>query len=240
MQAVENSRVTTKSVYVQYINHLKWLLYKEWLIEWRSRIQLTTIFFFVVIALGVFGLALQVEPDVQRKMMPGVLWVALAFGGTLGMGRLFSPDLSGGGLDGLRMTPISREVIFLAKQLSLLLFLLICGAWAVPLSAVMFQVDLRLLWSPIIPIVILGLWGISILGTLISAVLLHTRFREILLPLLFLPLALPLIIASARSTAELIGVAGIAYTAFWLRSLLIFDILLLAIGLWLFSPLLEQ
>ncbi len=217
-----------------------WLLHKEWTVEWRSRVQLTTIFFFVILSLGIFGLSLQAGPSVQRQVMPGVLWVILAFGGTLGMGRLYAADMVDGCLEGLRMAPISREAIFLAKQASLFLYLLMCAIWAVPLAALMFQVELALLWSPVLFILLLGLWGISILGTMMATLLLRTRFRDALMPLLFLPVALPLLIACARATAECIGVGGVQHTSLWLRGLLSFDLLFLVASLWLFAPQLEQ
>lgn len=217
-----------------------WLLRKEWILEWRSRVRVTTIFFFVILALGVFGLSLQVSPSIQRKIMPGVLWVILAFGSTLGMGRLFAHELQDGCLEGLRMTPIVREALFLAKHLSLLIFLLMCAIWAVPLAALMFQVELKLLLSPsVLAVLFLGLWGISIVGTMMATLLLRARFRDALLPLLFLPIALPLLIACARATAELLGVGGVMHTSFWLRGVLVFDLLFLVACLWLFAPQLD-
>lgn len=216
-----------------------WLLRKEWMVEWRSRVQLTTLFFFAVLALGVFGLSLQVGPGVQRQVMPGVLWVTFAFACTLGMGRLYSPEMLDGCLEGLRMSPVAREAIFLAKQMSLFLYLLLCALWAVPLAALMFQVEFGLLWSAVIPVVLLGLWGISILGTMMATLLLHTRHRDALMPLLFLPVALPLLIGCARATAEILGVGGVSHTSFWLRGLLFFDLMFLLASLWLFAPQME-
>lgn len=213
-----------------------WLLRKEWMLEWRSRVQITTMFFFVVLALGVFGLALQVGPGVQQQIMPAVLWVTLAFAGTLGMNRLYGAEMMDGCLEGLRMTPVAREAIFLAKHLSLFLFLLLCAIWAVPMACLMFQINWALLLSPVWLVVFLGLWGIAILGTMMSTLLLRMRFREALMPLLFLPVALPLLIASARSTAEILGVGGVVHTGFWLRGLLFFDLLFLLASLWLFAP----
>lgn len=217
-----------------------WLLRKEVQVEWRSRVQLSTMFFFVILALAVFGLALQVSPTVQREMLPGVLWVTLAFGGTLGMSRLYTAEQEDDALDGLRIAPIQREAIFLAKHLALLLFLCGCALWAVPLAAFVFQVDLARLWPYALPIFFLGLWGFAILGTLMATLLLKTRFREALLPLLFLPVALPLLIAGARATAEITGVGGIPHTGFWLRGLLAFDLLFLIVGMWLFDSQLEE
>lgn len=217
-----------------------WLLRKELLLEWRSREQIVTIFFFTIVALSIFGLSLQVTPEVQQQILPGVLWVILAFAGTLGMGRMFAAEQEMNALDGLRMAPIAAEAVFLAKHLALLLFLFFCALWAVPVAALMFKVKLAALFPAAIPLFLLGLWGFSILGTLMSTLLLQSRFREALMPLLFLPIALPLLIAGARATAELLGTGGVPHTAFWLRGLLFFDLLFLVLSLWLFEPQLER
>jgi heme exporter protein B len=217
-----------------------WLFRKEVAVEWSSRVQTTTMFFFVVLALAVFGLSLQVSPAVQQQMMPGVLWVTLAFGGTLGMSRLYSAELEDNALHGLRSAPIAREAIFFAKHLALLLFLCGCALWAVPLAAFTFQIPMDRLGWTVALIFFLGLWGFAILGTLMSTLLLKARFREALLPLLFLPIALPLLIAGARATGEILGVGGIPHTGFWLRGLAAFDLLFLTTSLWLFGPQLEE
>ncbi len=216
------------------------LLKKDLRLEWRSREMVTTMFFFTFLSLAVFGLSMQASPAVQRQVVAGLLWATLAFAGTLGMGRLYAAELEEGALNGLRMAPVAYEAIFLAKQMSLLLFLLSCALWSVPLAAFMFQADITMLWPNLIPVMLLGLWGFSIIGTLMATLLLHARFREALLPLLFLPLVLPILISGARATAELLGVAGLPQTAFWVRGFLLFDLLFFVLGLWLYAPQLEQ
>ena len=216
------------------------LLQKDLRLEWRNREQMTTMFFFTLLSLAVFGLSLQASPAVQRQVVGGLLWATMAFAGTLGMGRLYATELEEGGLDGFRMVPVAREALFVSKQISLLLFLLSCALWAVPLAAMLFQADIGRLWPAILPLLLLGLWGFAILGTLMATLLLHARFREALLPLLFLPLILPVLIGGARATSELLGVGGTPHTAFWLRTFLLFDLIFFVVGLWLYAPQLEQ
>ena len=221
--------------------HQVWsLLYKDLILEWRSRERLMTMFFFVIVALGVFGLSLQLEPSIQREILPGVLWATLSFAGTLGMGQLYAAELEEGVLDGLRMAPIAKEAIFIAKLTALFIFLVICALWTVPLATIMFQVKWSLLFPRIIPIFLLGLWGFAILGTLMATLLLQSRSHTALLPLLFLPVALPLLIVGAKATTELISAHAIPQTMFWLRFMFLFDLLFLIVGLWLFPPQLER
>ncbi|MCB9641288.1 MAG: heme exporter protein CcmB [Myxococcales bacterium] len=218
-----------------------WALFKKDLrLEWRSREMVTTMFFFTFLSLTVFGLSLQASPSVQRQVVSGLLWATLAFAGTLGMGRIYSAEQEDGALNGLRMAPVAYEAIFVSKHLSLFLFMLSCALWSVPLAAFMFQADITMLWPDFLPVLFLGLWGFSIIGTLMATLLLHSRFREALLPLLFLPLVLPILISGARATAELLGVAGLPQTSFWVRGFLIFDLLFFVLGLWLYTPQLEQ
>lgn len=220
---------------MEFLRQTWWLLHRDLLLEWRGRERLTTMFFFVVVVLGVFGLALRVDSTVQRAILPGVLWATLALAGTLGMGQLYAAELEEDGIDGLRMAPLAREAIFVAKHLALFGFLLVSAVLVVPLAALMFQVDLGLLFPRVIPIFLAGLWGFSILGTLMATLLLQARFREALLPLLFLPVALPLVVVGARATAELLGQGAGVQTEFWLRGILLFDLLFLVVGLWLFG-----
>lgn len=217
-----------------------WLFRKEIIVEWNSRVQLTTMFFFVVLALSVFGLSMQVSPAVQQQTLPGVLWVTLAFGGTLGMGRLYSAEREEDALDGLRLAPIPKEMIFLAKHFALFVFLCSCAIWALPLAAFTFQIPLDRIGPSLLLIFFLGLWGFAILGTLMATLLLRSRFPEVLLPLLFLPMSLPLLIVGARATGELLEVGGIPHTSFWIRAMLAFDLLYLVVSLWVFAPQLED
>lgn len=212
-----------------------WLFHKELLLEWRHRELIVTIFFFAILSISVFGLSLQTSVEIQKEVLPGILWVTLAFAGALGMGKIYQSEQEEDALDGLRMAPISREAIFVAKHLALLVFLLSCALWAIPLSVVMFQADITQLLPDAILLFVLGLWGFAILGTLLATLTVRSQFQEALLPLLFLPIALPLLIAGARATAELLGVGGIPHTSFWIRGFLLFDILFLVVGLWLFE-----
>ena len=217
-----------------FLRQVRLLLQKEFRLEWRSRERIAMMFFFAFLSLAVFGLALQLPPSVQKQVLPGILWVTLAFAGTLGMGRMYASELEDDALDGIRMSPVSREALFLSKQLSLFVFLLSCAIWAVPVSALMFQVELKEMIPGTLPFFLLGMWGFSILGSLMATVLLHSRFREALLPLLFLPVALPLLIAGARATGELLGVGGVPQPYFWWRAMLFFDVGFFVLGLWLF------
>lgn len=210
------------------------------MLEWRSRNHLATMFFFVVVAMGVFGLALQVEPSLRRDILPGILWAILSLAGTLGMGQLYAAETEERALDGLRMAPISRLAIFLAKHISLFLYLLLCALWAVGLGGLMFAVEWSAFFSLWLALIlVLGLWGFAILGTLMATLLLKARFREALLPLLFLPVALPLLIIGAKATSEILG-SGIPQTAFWWRVMAVFDGLFFLVALWIFAPQLES
>lgn len=225
---------------MQFVWQVVWLLQKDLKLEWRSRTLVTTLLFFSFLALSVFGLALQASPQVQRQVVAGIIWVTLAFAGTLGMGRLYAAEQEDGGLEALRMAPLHREAIFVAKHIALLLYLSACAIWTVPLAAFFFQAEMDSLGWKLAGVVFLGLWGFAILGTLMATLLLRSRLRELLLPLLFLPVALPLFISCARATAEIFGVGGLPQTDFWLRALLTFDLVFFVVGLWLFPSQIEQ
>ncbi len=216
------------------------LLRKEIRLESRDRKHLSMIFFFSVLAIGVFGISIQVGPDIQREIAAGVMWVILSFSAVLSMGQLYFRDLEEGVLDILRMSPLSREVIFFSKVAVIFLSLFLSALWFVPLSAVMFQVSLeKLLSFSLFLIFFLGILGISILGVLISTINLKARGGNSLLFLLFLPIVLPLLIASARATGEILT-GGVTHTGLWLRGLAVYDIVFLILSLWLFEVQFEQ
>lgn len=225
---------------MRFMEEVWWLLQRELVLEWRSRMRIMTMFFFIVLVLAVFGFSLHLDVLQQRKVMPGVLWSVLALAGTIGLGQLYTAELEDGGLAGLRMAPIAHEALFLAKHLAFLLFLFGSSVITLALSMFMFQALSWSLFWQIVPLLFIGCWGFSIIGVVMATLLLQTRSGEALLPLLFLPLVLPLLIAGAKATAELVNVDGLVHTMFWARGMLLFDLLFFVVGLWLFPLQMEQ
>lgn len=179
---------------IAYFQDAAVLARKDLLLELRSRDTVPAMLLFVVAALVVFHFALpeSAGDDAAR----GLLWIAILFTALLGLGRVYAAEREHGGLDGLLLAPSDRSVIWLAKTASVVVFLLLMEVIALPAFALFFApVD-----GALIGAVLLADVGIAAVGTLLSAIALASRTRELLLPLLFLPLAIPVIIGGVGAS----------------------------------------
>jgi heme exporter protein B len=166
---------------------------KDLLLEVRARDTLPAMLLFVVAALVAFRFAL---PDEQERAAQGLLWVAIVFTALLGLGRAFVPEREQGVLDALVLTPCDRSAIWVGKVTATLAFLILVEVVALPAFALFFEaVD-----GPTIAAVLLADIGICAVGTLLAAMAVAGRARELLLPLLFLPVAIPIVVGGVGAT----------------------------------------
>jgi heme exporter protein B len=177
-----------------YLADVGALARKDLLLELRARDTLPAMLLFVISTLVVFHFVL--PGDSSELAATGLLWVALVFTALLGLSRTFAAEREHGVIDGLVLAPSDRSAIWLGKTLSLLAFLMLAEVLALPAFALFFgEVD----W-PMIAGVALANLGIAAVGTLLAAVAAASRARELLLPLLFLPLAIPIVIGGVGAS----------------------------------------
>lgn len=179
---------------IAYVQDVGVLARKDLMLELRSRDTVPAMLLFVVSALVVFHFALpeSAGDDAAR----GLLWIAILFTALLGLGRVYAAEREQGGLDGLLLAPSDRSVIWLAKTSSVVVFLLVMEVIAVPAFALFYApVSAAMIGS-----ILLANVGIAAVGTLLSAIALASRARDLLLPLLFLPLAIPVIIGGVGAS----------------------------------------
>ena len=186
----------------------------------------------------VFNFALNNTPGRSAELAPGILWSAFAFSAVLGMNRAFLRDQEQGGLEGLLISPISRDAIFLGKALTSLIFMLLVEAALLPVYAVMLDFSV-LSWSLMLTI-LLGTLGFAVVGTLFSAIAVQTRSREIMLPVLFFPVLLPVIIAAVEASTRAVGGVTFIGLGRWLPLIVVFDALFLVICPWVFSFVVDE
>ena len=201
------------------------LVAKDLLVEWRSKEVFSAMVLYVTVVLVVYNFAFEFRRDTVAALAPGVLWTAVIFAGLLGLGRTFAAEQDQGTLEGLLLCPVDRGLIFLGKLLASLLFMLLVEALIVPLFVTLFDVPLSI--PALVPLLLLGSFGFAILGTLFAAMAAHTRARELLLPLLLLPLVVPVVIAGVRGTQVL--VSGEGSLSAWLNLLAGFDLIFLGV-----------
>jgi heme exporter protein B len=143
-----------------------------------------------------------------------------------------------GGMEGLLLAPIERTAIFFGKAVGNLILMLLMEVVLLPLSAALL--DAPLLKLPVVPVLVLGTTGYAVIGTLLAAIAVHTRAREVLLPILLLPLAVPLLLAAVRATEGIIAGAPFVEIAGWVRLLGAYDLIMIAIALVTFDGVVEE
>jgi heme exporter protein B len=179
---------------MSYLADVRTLARKDLLLELRARDTLPAMLLFVVSTFVVFHFAL---PSGSSKLAAsGLLWVAIVFTALLGLGRAFVPEREQHVLDGLVLAPCDRSAIWVAKSIATLAFLVAAEVVALPVFALFFH---GLRGSTIVGIVLADL-GICAVGTFVGAMAVATRARDLLLPLLFLPLAIPLVIGGVGAS----------------------------------------
>ena len=214
------------------------IVWKDLLLELRSKDLVVSIVVFGLVVVVVFNFALNNTPGRSAELAPGILWSAFAFSAVLGMNRAFVRDQEQGGLEGLLISPISRDAIFLGKALTSLIFMLLVEAALLPVYAVMLDFSV-LSWSLMLTI-LLGTLGFAVVGTLFSAIAVQTRSREIMLPVLFFPVLLPVIIAAVEASTRAVGGVTFMGLGRWMPLIGVFDALFLVICPWVFSFVVEE
>jgi heme exporter protein B len=208
--------------------------------ELRTLQSLPAMALFAVTTFIIFRFGLD-RTTLSGSLASGVLWATLLFAAVLGINRLFVAEREEGGFDAIRLAPIDRTVLFAAKSTALIIYLAALELVAVPIFAIFFLDS----WAGLGPLVgVLGLadFGLAVVGTLISSMAVNSRARDLLVPLVLLPLVVPLVIAAAGATEPLLVLGGPSYTRFgtWLLVLGLYDLIFALVGWAVFDFLLED
>jgi heme exporter protein B len=216
------------------------LLWKDLLLELRRRESLLTMFFFGTLLLFVFHFSFDLAPDKVAEMAPGLLWLAFLFTGTLGLAQLFNAERENHCLDALLLSPLDRGALFLAKTAFNLILMLLVEIVVIPLFWILFNLNSWNLLPQIFLVSLLGTVGFCSLGTMMAAVTLRARARELLPPLVLFPLMIPVILATIRCMENILRMGEFGEALPWLRLLLGFDVIFLTLGVLLFDHVIES
>jgi heme exporter protein B len=201
------------------------LLRKDLRLELRAPQAVPAMALFSVTTLVVFHFAIQ-RGQVEGDLASGVLWVTLLFAAMLGTSRLFVADHEEGGLDGFLLAPVDRTALLIAKALSMFAYLAVVEVVAVPAFAIMLlgpTPDVAAL-AQLVAVLVLADTGVALVGTMIGALAVQTRARDLLVPLLALPLLIPVVIGAAKATTPLFKAAAGDVEARWLVMLGLYDL----------------
>jgi heme exporter protein B len=217
------------------------LLRKDLRLELRTRESVPAMVLFSLGTFVLFHFALQ-RDDVDGELAAGILWVTLLFAALLGIGRLFVAEREEGGFDGFLLAPVDRTALFVAKALLLFGFLAAVEVLVVAAFAILLLGPSP--WGALpglIVVLALADAGLAVVGTLVGALAIRTRARDLLVPLLAIPLSLPLVIAGARASSPLLAADGAgALEGRWLLILGLYDLVFGLLAYAIFDFLLEE
>ena len=211
---------------------------KDLLLETRNKDIIVAVSAFALLVLMVFTFAIDINQVNAKLTGPGILWASIAFAGVTGLNRAFALELEGNTLEALMLAPISRDLIYVGKMFGNFLFLTASQIIVVPIFAVLFNLAV-LRWEMLV-ISLLTTIGFSAIGTLFAAMSMRVRAREVMLPLLFLPVVTPLIMAAVESTSHVVNDGSWPEIAQWIQLALAFDIAFIVISAFIFQQILED
>ncbi len=214
------------------------IFWKDMLIELRAKEVITSVLVFAVLVLVIFHFALGSSATTAEMVAPGILWVALTFGSVLGFNRIFTVEREDSRLEGLMLCPMDHSVVYWGKLTASFTFALFVSAVTTPIFLVLF--NLPLLLPRLALIIVIATLGFAVVGTLFSAVAINTRTRDIMLPILFLPVSVPVIIAAVKATTVVLAGKPWADMLIWLQIMIAFDIIYLVVATLVFEFVIEQ
>ena len=217
------------------------VLKKDFAIELKSYEILSTTLFFAVSCVAIFSFAFVKEGEAVVDAAAGILWIAIAFSGTLALGRTFERERYGETLKALLLAPAPRPAIYLGKLLGIVTLLFATEVIVVPMVAFLFNAPF--FERPLLLVALLGLGtvGYAAVGTLFAAMLVRARTRDVMLPILLYPITIPVIIAGVRGTSALLASPVDEPVAMlWIGLLTFFDVVFVTLSLWTFEPLMTE
>ncbi|HXF95956.1 MAG TPA: heme exporter protein CcmB [Gemmatimonadales bacterium] len=213
---------------------------KDLLIEFRSRTAFLSAAVFTVLVLLVFNFGRDPTAVAAVDLAPSVLWVTFTFAAMLALNRAFQLELENQALDGLLLSPASRTSLYFGKLLANLVFVAVIEAIGLPLFVLFFNVSLGRALAPLAGVLALATVGFVAVGTLFSAMVVRTRFAELMLPMLLLPFLLPPLIGAVQVTGKLLAGRPLSEAAGWLKLLAAYDIAFVTVATLLFPYTVEE
>ena len=222
----------------KYFYHLFVMVRKDFLLEVRSKDVVLPVFIFSFLVVVTFNFALESTPNTANLIVPGILWVSVLFGAMVGFGRMFLSESEQGAFQGLLTAPIGRDVIFFGKVISNVLFLLLIESILLPILVVLFNVTLSPLYMLYVSIP--ALFGISLSGMLFASISMNMRAKEVMLPILFLPVVVPIILGAVESTYAVMNGDNLDQFLKCISLMIVFDLIYSVLGPVSFTMIVED
>jgi len=214
------------------------IVQKDLAAEFRSFEMISAMLVFSLLVIIIFNFALELDIKTRQSVTAGVLWTTFAFAGTLGLNRSMSVEKDRGCMDGLLLAPVDRSAIYFGKALSNLTFMLVVEAIILPVYSVLYNVNLFRV--DLLGVILLGSIGYTAVGTLLSTMSAQTRTREILLPILLFPVAIPVLLAAVKASGGLLAGAEFSEVLTPLNILIVYDVIFIAVAFMVFDFVVEE
>jgi len=221
------------------LRRVRAIVWKDLTSERRSKAGFNSVAFLGVLTLLLFGFALGPDAEALRAAAAGALWLAILFAGVLAFNRSYQLELDGGALEPLLLYPGPRWTIFAGKLTANLLFVLLVEVIVVPIAIVLFQVQSRGGWLPLLGVMLLGSVGFVALGTFYASMASRSRAREVLLPLLLFPMLVPVLLSSSEASSALLAGDPMREAGAWIQLLLVFDLIFIVASFFAFEHVIE-
>jgi heme exporter protein B len=215
------------------------VLWKDVMVEARSKETLNALVFFALLLLFVFQFALGPDRERLAAVLPGLLWLGFILSGVLGLGRVFLVERENDCWEGLLLAPGDKSAIYLGKLVGSLALMFVVEAIVLALFALFFNLDLAPVLPGLVLVIALGTLGFAAVGTLFAAMTAQARARELLFPVLLLPVLVPVLLGTVKATEALLLREPLADVAHWLKLLVAADVVYLVAGLLTFDFILE-
>jgi heme exporter protein B len=235
--ALENRQPASRRLR-DYLSAVIGLVWKDLAAELRSRELLGAMLVFALLVILIFNFALELQVATRKAITSGVLWTTFAFAGTLGLNRSMGMERERGCLDALLLAPVDRSAIYFGKALANLVFLLLVALIVLPIYSALYGVSL---FNPgLIAVIVLGEVGYVAVGTLLSAMSIQTRTRDILLPILLFPVVLPVLVAAVKASNGFLQAWDMSEIMPWINLLLVYDVIFVAVSFMSFEYIVQE
>ncbi len=215
------------------------VLWKDLLVERRSKETLNALLFFSLLLLFVFQFTLGADRDRLAAALPGLLWLAFLLSGLVGLGRTFLAERENDCWEGLLLAPGDKSAVYVGKLAGNVLLMLAVEALLLALFGLFFNVDVAAHLGGLMLVAVLGTIGFAAVGTIFAAMTAHVRARELLFPVLLLPVQVPVLLGAVKATEAVLAGEPLGAVAHWLKLLLAADVVYVAVGILTFDVILE-
>lgn len=229
----------------QYWSAVAAIVQKDIRSELRTKEMVASMFVFAVLVLVIFNFTLSLDGEATLALAPGILWVAFVFAGSLGLNRSFASERENRSILGLMLAPVDRSALYFGKLISNVLFMLVAELFLLPLFMVFFNLNLVAELPPrafasFLLVIALGTLGYAAVGTTLAAIAANTTMREVLLPVLLFPVAVPVVIGAAESTRLIFQPSPFFSPWGWIRLLVAFAVIFVVVSWLTFEYVLEE